>query len=105
MKLDYAPGATPLDHDEMAGLLPSHITTHEQLNEWEAANIISAEKWLYSLVKRKDYLSIDFIKSLHRKMFDGTWKWAGQFRTSEKKIGVAPSEITTELKHLLDDVK
>lgn len=29
MNLDYPPGATPLDPDEAAGLIPSHIANHE----------------------------------------------------------------------------
>jgi hypothetical protein len=29
----------PLDPDEAAGLIPSHIATRAQLNEWELANI------------------------------------------------------------------
>lgn len=37
ISLDYPPGATPLDPDETAGLIPSHIATHGQLNEWELA--------------------------------------------------------------------
>ncbi len=36
-------------------------------------------------------------------MFDDTWKWAGQFRKTEKNIGVAPSVINIELKKLMDD--
>ena len=33
MKLKYAPGATPLDLDEINGLIPTHITTQKALNE------------------------------------------------------------------------
>jgi hypothetical protein len=32
MNLDYPPGATPLDPDEAAGLIPAHIANHGQLN-------------------------------------------------------------------------
>jgi hypothetical protein len=48
----HAPGATPLDPNEVDGLLPSHITTQEQLNEWEQANIGSAVTWLASARER-----------------------------------------------------
>jgi hypothetical protein len=34
MKFAYATGATPLDPDEITGLIPLHITTQNQLNEW-----------------------------------------------------------------------
>ncbi len=33
INLDYAPGATPLDADERASLIPGHITTQGELNE------------------------------------------------------------------------
>lgn len=104
MKLNYAPGATPLDLDEINGLIPIHISTQGELNEWEAANILSAQNWLFSLSNHGDFLTIDFTKSLHKKMFSETWKWAGLFRSSAKNIGVDPQMITTELKKLLDDV-
>jgi len=41
--LDYLPGATPLDGDEIASLIPSHIATQGELNEWEQLNIVHAE--------------------------------------------------------------
>ena len=42
---DDPPGATPLDPDEAAGLIPAHITQQAQLNEWEMANILAGERW------------------------------------------------------------
>lgn len=104
MKFEYSLGATPLDPDEIYGLIPSHITTQGQLNEWEAANILKAEIWLFSNSK-KNFLSIDFTKRVHTKMFDDTWTWAGQFRSKEKNIGVSPFTITTNLSNLLEDVR
>lgn len=38
-------------------------------------------------------------------MFDDTWRWAGQFRDSEKSIGIVPYEITTALMNLFEDVR
>ena len=32
MKFTYAVGATPIDPDEAAGLIPSHIATQSELN-------------------------------------------------------------------------
>lgn len=104
MKFEYAPGATPLNQDEIDELIPPHITNQNQLNEWEAANILKAENWLSITRYRNKLLTIDFAKLLHKKMFNDTWKWAGIFRTTEKNIGVTPSIISTELKKLLDDV-
>lgn len=103
MKFNYPPGATPLDPDEAEGLIPTHITTQGQLNEWELANIREGERWAFSR-KRSDLLSIQFAKRLHKQMFGNTWRWAGTFRSTEKNIGVDPAQITTELKKLFDDV-
>ena len=33
------------------------------------------------------------------------WKWAGQFRTTEKNIGVHPSRIGPDLRQLIDDCR
>ncbi len=101
MKFKYPLGSTPLDQDELAGLLPAHITTQEELNAWEEKNIIEAEPWAF---KQKDVLSITFIKKLHKRMFNKTWKWAGGFRASEKNIGVHWAQIPMKLQELCDDV-
>lgn len=103
LKFNYPPGATPLDPDEAAGLIPAHITTQGQLNEWELANIVEGERWAFSR-KRSDLLSVQFVKRLHKQMFGNTWRWAGIFRSTEKNIGMDPAEIATELKKLCDDV-
>lgn len=103
MNPQYPPGATPLDPDEAAGLIPTHITTQEQLNEWELANILEGEHWAFSR-KRKDLLSSRFMRSLHKRMFGNTWRWAGAFRKTEKNIGIDPIHIAAELKKLCDDV-
>lgn len=103
MKFEYPTGATPLDPDEANGLIPLHITTQGQLNEWEAANILKAENWLFSTYNHGNFLTIDFTRTLHKKMFDETWRWAGILRSTQRNIGVEVSNITTELKNLLDD--
>ena len=103
LKFNYPPGATPLDPDEAAGLIPTHITTQGQLNEWELANIREGERWAFSR-KRNDLFSIQFVKRLHKQMFGNSWRWAGMFRATEKNIGIDPAKITTELKKLCDDV-
>lgn len=94
-------GATPLDADEVADLLPSHIRTRSELNLWEQENILVAARW--SGTSRQDTLNESFVRELHRRMFDRTWKWAGKYRTSDKNIGVYWPTISTEVKILLDD--
>lgn len=102
----YPPGATPLDPDEAAGLLPKHISTQSQLNEWEQINILEAEKWLsHHSFTATEVLSLHFIRKLHEKMFDKTWRWAGEFRKSDKNIGVYWRDIAVKLKVLMDDVE
>lgn len=101
MEFDYPPGATPLDADELASLIPGHITTQGELNEWEQLNIAQGENWAQK--QRKEILNEAFLRQLHKQMFGETWKWAGEFRKSDKNIGVDWLTIGVELKKLLDD--
>lgn len=87
LELAYDYGQTPLTREELDWLIPTHITTHKELNEWESTNIQEGRAWALSR-KHKDILSISFALSLHKRMFSDTWKWAGTFRASEKNIGV-----------------
>lgn len=101
IKLDYPPGATPLDGDELASLIPGHIATQSELNEWEQLNIVQGENWVRK--QRKAILNEAFLRQLHKQMFGETWRWAGEFRKSDKNIGVDWFNICVELKKLLDD--
>lgn len=101
IQLDYPPGATPLDGDELASLIPGHITTQGELNEWEQLNVVQGENWARK--QRKEILNEGFLLQLHKQMFGETWKWAGEFRKSDKNIGVDWLKIGVELKKLLDD--
>jgi Fic-DOC domain mobile mystery protein B len=98
-----AAGATPLDPDEANGLLPRHITTQGELNEWEQQNIMAGAQW--AMRARADLLTDVFVRTLHRKMFDKTWKWAGTFRRTEKNIGVDPAQIAVQLRDLLENTR
>ena len=104
MEFQYAPGATPLDPDEAAGLVPSHITTQADLNAWEQANILQAVRWV-ARQKKRDLLTEGFVRDLHRRMFDKTWKWAGTFRQSNKNIGVDRTQVAVKLLNLLDNTR
>ena len=104
MNLDYPPGATPLDPDEAAGLIPSHIANHGQLNEWEMVNIIEGERWAFGR-RHRNLLGNEFVCALHKRMFGKTWCWAGKFRTTEKNIGADPLRIQPALHDLCEDVK
>jgi Fic-DOC domain mobile mystery protein B len=52
MKFRYPLGSTPLELEEIAQLIPTHITTQEELNAWEEKNI--GINWLHIPVKIKD---------------------------------------------------
>jgi Fic-DOC domain mobile mystery protein B len=104
MKFEYAPGATPIDPDEAAGLTPAHLTLQRELNEYEEANILEAVEWLFAR-RRGDPLDDRFIRSVHARMFSQTWKWAGKARRSDKNIGVPWFEIPVHLHQMLGDVR
>ena len=103
MNLHYPPGATPLDPDALAGLIPS-ITTQGELNDFEEANILRAVRWARSSqLLRRDYPNVSVLARLHRMMFNLTWKWAGQFRRTDTNIGVPWPFIQGELLKLCED--
>lgn len=101
-----AQGQTPLDEDEKDGLLVTTISTRGELDEFEQLGIERAVEWTRRRkLALEDILTEDFVKVLHRRMFGDIWKWAGEFRTSNKNLGVDKSEIRGELKKLMDDCR
>jgi Fic-DOC domain mobile mystery protein B len=102
LEIKYPPGATPLDPDELAGLIPTYITTQGELNTLERENILEAAVWALGK-KHPDILNVSFCFDLHKKMFKNVWKWAGTPRTSNKNIGVSRELISQQLKLLFDD--
>ena len=104
MEFNYPEGATPLDPNEIEGLIPTHITKREELDRWEQDNINEALAWVEDK-KPKDVLDEKFMKQLHQKMFCNVWKWAGTFRRSDKTIGVEWFKIPIDLKQLCDDAE
>ena len=103
VNLDYPDGATPLDADELTDLIPAHITTQAELNEWEQLNIVQGDRWARK--QRREILNEGFLRKLHKQMFGETWRWAGEFRKSDKNIGIDWLQVGVELKKLLDDVR
>jgi Fic-DOC domain mobile mystery protein B len=104
MRFEYAPGATPIDLDEAKGLIPAHLTLQRELNEYEEANILEGNEWLFAR-RRGDPLDERFIHTVHRRMFNQTWRWAGQARRSDKNIGVSWVEIPARLRQMVGDVR
>ena len=97
-------GATPLDPDESEGMVPTHVTTREELNRLEQENIVDAMQWLET-ARPRDILSEAFLRKLHQRMFGRVWEWAGRFRASDKNIGVPRERIGVELRNLCEDTK
>lgn len=98
----YPEGATPLDPDEKEGLKIKHITLLKELDQFEQANIIHGKKWMMKY-KKQDIISEIFIKTLHKKLFGDVWEWAGEYRKTNKNIGVDKYEIPIYLKQLIGD--
>ena len=106
LEFDYRDGQTPLDEEEKEGLKIKSITTQGELDEFEQLNIEKAVEWtIHSKFKLKKILTEKFVKDLHKKMYGDVWKWAGEFRKTEKNIGIPWTQIGIELKNLLDDTK
>ena len=99
-------GNTPLSPDEEADLIPN-LATKQELNEWERTNILVAYDWALDprTLKRQDPLTEPYVRALHYRMFDQTWKWAGVYRTTEKNIGIAHFQIRESLAALLGDAR
>jgi Fic-DOC domain mobile mystery protein B len=103
MPHDPAPDAnTPLSPEEQADLIPS-LATREELNEWERDNILRARQWALAdrQLARSEPIQEDYVRELHRRMFDQTWKWAGTYRKTEKNLGVPVADIHQRLAQLL----
>lgn len=106
LKLEYPPGATPLDPDEAEGLKVA-VGTRGELDEIELSNILAAHRWLGAGRARRpsQVAALPFLKKLHAQMFGATWRWAGQFRKTGKNIGCPPHDIGPRLHDLCDDVR
>lgn len=98
-------GNTPLSPEELADLIPN-LATKEELNEWERENILLGREWATSdRTAPLQMVSDQYIRKLHERMFDETWKWAGLYRLIEKNIGVPVHEIRESLMQLFGDVR
>ena len=106
LDLKHADGQTPLDEDEKEGLKIKSITTQNELDEFEQLNIEKTVEWtIHVNLKPEKILTEKFIKDLHKRMYGDVWKWAGEFRKTNKNIGINWTQIGIELKNLLDDTK
>lgn len=103
--LTDADGATPLDEDEIAGLIPANVQTRAELNAWEATNIAEAVAWAYGR-SHVNILRMETLRELHRRMFGATWTWAGTFRRSDTDISPHHwPQVPALVSDLVDDTR
>jgi Fic-DOC domain mobile mystery protein B len=98
-----ADAGTPLTAEERYGLIPSFITLRRELNEAEQLNIQRAHRWAY--IRKRDMLDETVLRQLHRQMFKDVWRWAGQYRTFARNIGIDAWKISTELRELIENTR
>lgn len=86
---EYLEGKTPFDDDEKEGLRIETIATREELDEFEQQNIEQAVEWtMKRSLKYSVILTEDFVQKLHKRMYGDVWAWAGEFRKTNKNIGI-----------------
>jgi fido (protein-threonine AMPylation protein) len=106
LDLDYINGQTPLNEEEKDGLLIPTIATRGKLDEFEQQNIEQAVQWtLGRSFKPETVFTEEFIYMVYKCMYADVWEWAGEFRKTNKNIGVDKWQIPTELRYLPDDAK
>ena len=98
------PGATPLEHEDLETLIPDHIATQAELDEWEQQNIIAAEQRLRSR-RPAEVLDDSFLRRLHEMMFGDTWTWAGEYRQRVTNLGVEPWRIAEDVYNLCENTR
>ena len=106
LNLLYIDGQTPLDEDEIEGLLIPTVSIRGELDEFEQQNIEQAIQWSMGRgLKPETVFTEAFMRMVHKRMYGNVWAWAGEIRNSNKNIGVDKWQIPTALRSLLDDVK
>ena len=104
LEIKYEVGQTKLSEEELEGLKIPSISIRSELDEFEQLNIEKAIEWTLRLkIKPEQLFTEKFTLDLHKKMYNDVWKWAGNFRKSEKNIGIKSYLIGVALKQLLDD--
>lgn len=84
-------------------LIPT-VSTKGELDEFEQQNIEEAIQWILGRsLKPESIFTERFVKGLHKRMCGEVWKWAGQFRKSDKNLGIKWWEIPAALKTPLED--
>jgi Fic-DOC domain mobile mystery protein B len=100
---ELAPGNTPLTEEEKRGLLLP-VQTRDDLNRAEQDNILLAQRWVIGSRRRPRAVTREtWLVSLHKRMYEEVWAWAGRYRDTEKNIGVLPWEVRVYMRDLEAD--
>ena len=98
-------GATP--GDDTSGLLQRQLTDRSARNAAELDAISRAyNKHVYRARRKRsgsEWLTDQFIRTVHRDMFGEIWEWAGKYRTAALNIGVDFHLIPEQIKLLCGD--
>lgn len=102
------PGATPIEEEDLEGLIPGFVATRADLNGVEYDSIA---RHLPVALRRarvggpEAVLSYSFLIDLHRLIFADVWRWAGTLRRREANMGVEPAMIAQLAIQALDDAR
>lgn len=56
-------------------------------------------------LKSETIFSENFVRNLHKRMYHNVWSWAGEFRRTNKNVGIDKWQIPTALRTLYDDAQ
>jgi Fic-DOC domain mobile mystery protein B len=101
-------GATPINDEDLAGLIPDFVATRADLNQVEYENIARALPWATRRAQAgrpAELLETGFLFALHKRMFSDVWRWAGTQRRRETNLGVDPGSIGEQLATFFADAR
>ncbi len=70
----------------------------QDLTERRARDVVTGEIGLDQLLRD------DFVRGLHLELYGDIWSWAGAQRIREINIGVAPEQISMQMRESLDTI-
>jgi Fic-DOC domain mobile mystery protein B len=101
-------GATPIDDEDLPGLIPTFVATRADLNQVEYENIARALPWATRRAQAgrpAELLETRLLFALHKRMFSDVWRWAGTQRRRETNLGVEPGLIGEHLATFFTDAR
>ncbi len=84
------------------------VLTRAELNRAEAENINRATTWLFLSRRRLRPESVtreQWLVGLHRRMYDQVWEWAGEYRATDRNLGVPYWQVRMYMRDLEADVQ